>query len=428
MGWNSWNEYKCDINETVFLRTGSLIVSLGLKDLGYNYVNIDDCWSNKDLQRDNVTGRISPDYKKFPQGIKHTADEIHELGLKLGIYSDAGNLTCGGYAGSLGNERIDAKTFADWGIDYLKYDNCNVPAPWHDRYRWWPENWQGGPLNENQTAGGQGESAPVPAPPDYDWTTSKSFDRYRIMRDSLLATNRTIEYSQCAWGHAHIDEWGNTTGHSWRIWGDIYPIWLSHQGGSWGIMPILNHASFFYNSSDFWGHADWDMLEVGNGNLTIEENRSHFAMWAALKSPLIIGTQLDGIKPEILEILSNKDLIAFNQDPIHGAPAKPYKWGVNHDFTWNQSHPAEYWSGESSNGTHVFALNTLETAQSKRIEFAEVPGLDAETEYTVFDMWTGEEHGSFKKRYEAIVKRHDTVAIRLVKSDGMTSTFLFKEL
>lgn len=117
MGWNSWNEYECAINETVFLTVGELLVSLGLKDLGYNYVNIDDCWSDKEKKRDNVTGKILPDYTKFPQGIKHTADEIHKLGLKLGIYSDAGSLTCGGFAGSLGHEELDAKTWAEWGID-----------------------------------------------------------------------------------------------------------------------------------------------------------------------------------------------------------------------------------------------------------------------------------------------------------------------
>jgi alpha-galactosidase len=244
------------------------------------------------------------------------------------------------------------------------------------------------------------------------------------MSDALLATNRTIEYSQCAWGHAHIEEWGNITGHSWRMWGDIYPQWVGMHTYSWGLMPILNHASFFYNSSNFWGHADWDMLEVGNGNLTIEENRSHFALWAALKSPLIIGTPLDGIKPEILEILSNKDLIAFNQDPVYGAPAKPYKWGINPNFSWNQTHPAEFWSGESSQGTHVFVLNTLDTAQTKTVVFSEVPGLNADTEYTVHDSWTGKKQGTFKVSYEASVERHDTMAIRIVKADSKSSHFL----
>ncbi|KAI0605615.1 Alpha-galactosidase [Pyrenophora tritici-repentis] len=180
-------------------------------------------------------------------------------------------------------------------------------------------------------------------------------------------------------------------------------------------MPILNHASFYNNDTNFWGHGDWDMLEVGNGNFTIEENRSHFALWAALKSPLIIGTPLSNIKPEILDILSNNELIDFNQDSVVGKAAKPYKWGVNPDFTWNQTHPAEYWSGKSSKGVHVFVLNTLNIEQTKTINFAEVPELDPKTEHTVFESWTGKERGRFTGQYEAAVAGHDTIAIRLIE-------------
>jgi alpha-galactosidase len=292
-----------------------------------------------------------------------------------------------------------------------------VPTTWADTYRYWPENWLGGLPAENQTAGGSGEALPIAAPANYSWATSKSFLRYKSMSDALLLTNRTIEYSQCAWGHAHIEQWGNSTGHSWRMWGDIYPVWDGKAQWSWGLMPILNHASFWNNDTNFWGHGDWDMLEVGNGNLTVEESRSHFAMWAALKSPLIIGTMLHGIKEEVLEILSNRELIAFNQDEIVGEAAKPYKWGVNPDFTWNQTHPAEYWSGKSSRGTHVFALNTLNDTVTKTIDFAEVPELDAERKYMVFDSWTGKKQGMFEGKYEAPVARHDTMAVRLVEVD-----------
>lgn len=239
------------------------------------------------------------------------------------------------------------------------------------------------------------------------------------MRDALLATKRPIEYSQCAWGYAHVDQWGNSTGHSWRMWGDISPKWAGGSVGNWGLMPILNHASFFVNTTEFWGHGDWDMLEVGNGALTVQESRTHFALWAALKSPLIIGTRLRNIKPEILQILSNKELIAFNQDPLVGAPAKPYKWGVNPNFTWNQTHPAEYWSGVSSKGVHVFVINTLSTPQTKVVDFREVPGLDANVEYTVVDSWSGKELGNFKDKYSAVVNTHDTMAIRLVKANAL---------
>ncbi|KAL6155145.1 hypothetical protein ACJQWK_00623 [Exserohilum turcicum] len=237
------------------------------------------------------------------------------------------------------------------------------------------------------------------------------------MSDALLNTKRSIQFSECVWGHAHVDEWGSETGHSWRMWGDIFPRWQGQYGNVWGIMPILNHASFFYNTTNFWGHGDWDMLEVGNGDLTVQESRSHFALWAALKSPLIIGTPLHNIKPEILKIFLTKELIDFNQDSTVGAPAKPYKWGVNPNFTWNQTHPAEYWNGQSSKGVHVFVLNTLSTAQSKTVDFSEVPGLDAGAEYTIVDLWSGEEQGRFKGKYEKVVDSHDTLAIRMVKAN-----------
>ncbi|EUC46195.1 glycoside hydrolase family 27 protein [Bipolaris oryzae ATCC 44560] len=415
MGWSSWNVYRCDINETLFVEVGNLMVSLGLKDVGYSYVNIDDCWSDKDYQRDDITGRIRPDYNKFPKGIKHTAEEIHKLGLKFGIYSDSGTLTCAGYAGSLGNERLDAETFAEWGVDYLKYDNCFVPRKWQDKYRWSPDDWVADPPAGDQRTG-DAETEVITVPDGYDWRSSKTFTRYKRMGDALLAANRPIQFSQCVWGNAHIDQWGNETGHSWRMWWDIGPRWEEFQNGDWGIMPILNHASFFINSTDFWGHGDWDMLQVGNGELTYQESRTHFAMWAALKSPLIIGTPLHNIKLEILEILNNKELIDFNQDPLVGPAAKPYKWGVNPDLTWNRTHPAEYWSGLSSKGVHVFVMNTLNTKQTKIIDFSEVPELDPDVAYTIIDSWTGKKLGKFKGKYKTTVDAHDTIAVRLVKA------------
>ncbi|KAJ2897693.1 hypothetical protein MKZ38_004470 [Zalerion maritima] len=444
LGWNSWNEYACDINETVFLRVGQLMIDLGLKDRGYEYVNIDDCWSNKELRRDNITQQIIPDYEKFPNGIKGLADKIHDMGLKLGIYGDAGTSTCGGYAGSIGYEDVDAATFAAWGVDCklmprhqdktvvvefeqltgwagtdLKYDNCNVPEEWYDLWKYAPELWFGGGQAESQDNGDPGSSVTgEPAPAGYDWSTSNTAKRYDLMRDALLGQNRTIQYSLCAWGHSHVEQWGNDTGHSWRMWGDIYPEWDGHYQWSWGLMPILNHASFFYNTTNFWGHNDWDMLEVGNGNLTLEESRSHFAFWSGLKSPLIIGTKLDGIDDEILDILANKELVEFNQDPAYGEGIKPYKWGINPDGTWNQTHPAEFWCGESVKGTHLYVLNTLNATTRKTVDFDEVPGLSGRKTYKVHDMWTGRDLGMAKGKYSMKVKAHDTAALRIEECRG----------
>ena len=285
------------------------------------------------------------------------------------------------------------------GVD-LKYDNCNVPQEWIDQYQYTPE----------------GGSTDVPL--GYDWSTSKTAERYNVMRNALLRQNRTIQYSLCAWGHAHVEQWGNNTGHSWRMWGDIYPEWVGQHQWSWGVMPILNQASFFWNTTNFWGHNDWDMLEVGNGNLTYEENRSHFALWAALKSPLIIGTPLDDIQKPVLEILSNKELIDFNQDHTYGGSAFPYKWGINKDGTSNMTHPAEYWTGTSVKGIHVFMLNTQDKEVEMLAEYSEIPGLKENHTYLVHDMWTGKDLGVFTSNFSVQVTKHDTVALRFTAADG----------
>ena len=247
------------------------------------------------------------------------------------------------------------------------------------------------------------------------------------MRDALLKQTRTIQFSLCVWGNARVERWGNGTGHSWRMWGDIRPDWTGHPDYSWGIMPIVNQASFIWNSTNFWGHNDWDMLEVGNGALTIEENRSHFALWCALKSPLIIGARLTSIQKPILDILTNSDLIAFNQDPVYGASAMPYKWGYNKDGTYDINHPAEYWVGTSTKGIHVFMLNTRDTAFSMSAVFSEIPGLKGlpDTEFLVHDMWTKEDLGAFKGQIQRQVARHDTVVLTITtvggKYDGLTN-------
>lgn len=207
-------------------------------------------------------------------------------------------------------------------------------------------------------------------------------------------------------------------GQTWRMWGDIYPEWDGRYDYSWGVTPILNHASFFAEYSDFYGHNDFDMLEVGNGNLTLAEMRSHFALWAALKSPLLIGTPLDKITPETAAILLNKELISFNQDPNYGKSALPFKWGINPDWTWNRTHPAEYWSGQSSRGIHVFILNSLSSTETKSLSFKDVPGLNGKEKYEVWDMWTSKRIGTFKGKLEIKIEGHDTAALRITKVGG----------
>jgi alpha-galactosidase len=184
-------------------------------------------------------------------------------------------------------------------------------------------------------------------------------------------------------------------------------------------MPILNHASFFWNSTDFWGHNDWDMLEVGIGNLTYEESRSHFALWSALRAPLIIGTPLANVSDDIVGILLNKELLAYNQDPVYGASAMPYKWGLNPDFTSNLTNPASYWTGASVAGIHVFLVNTEDEEVTMSAVFDEIPGLKgAGCEFLVHDMWTGLDLGNFTDKVDVDLKVHGTAALRITGVDG----------
>jgi alpha-galactosidase len=369
---------------------------------------VDDCWAVKD-GRDNVTGQIIPDPVKFPNGIKGVADQIHGLGLKVGIYGSAGTNTCGGYPAEIGHEELDAATFAAWGIDYLKYDNCYVPDNWTDTYTACvPDQWQVyGPYVNGSCAA----SASDP-PPGYDWSTSNTAKRYRIMRDALLAQNRTILYSLCEWGQAAVQDWGNSTGSSWRMSGDITPWWAR-------VAEIMNENSFLLNSVNFWGHNDADMLEIGNGNLTAAESRSHFAFWAVMKSPLIIGTALDSLASDKVALLKNTALLAFHQDSKFGGPATPYKWGTNPNWTFNATNPAEYWSGQSKAGTLVLALNTLDNNAWREIKWAEVPQLKrAGSSFEVTDVWTGKSLGCVKDGIKRLVGSHDTVAFTVGKKCG----------
>jgi alpha-galactosidase len=287
----------------------------------------------------------------------------------------------------------------------LKYDNCNVPEEWVDDYEYSPES----PEN------------PVP-PPGYDYGDSKTAERYHFMRNALLAQNRTIQYSLCAWGHAHVERWGNETGHSWRMWGDIYPEWAGQYDYSWGLMPILNQAARHWNDSNFWGHNDWDMLEVGNGNLTIEESRSHFALWAAFKSPLIVGTRLEGISKPVLDILKTKELIDFNQDPVYGQGVRPFNYGDSIPPSTNQTlHPPSHYVGTSTKGIHLFLLNSHDKGRQMEVKFEDVPGLNArgkKEKYLVHDMWTGKDIGVFRGSFTIKVKKHDTAALRLTTLDS----------
>jgi len=241
-------------------------------------------------------------------------------------------------------------------------------------------------------------------PPDYDWSKSKTADRYRRMSDAIAKTNRSILYSLCEWGSADVQSWGASVAQSWRSTGDIYPTWER-------IKEILNENSFYMNHVNFYAHSDPDMLEIGNGNLTEAESRSHFTLWAAMKSPLLIGTDLSKINDHDLGVLKNKYLLAFNQDGEYGEPAAPYKWGTNPDWTFDKERPAEYWAGKSQSGVLVLALNTDDGVANKTIDFSEVPGLDGKTVYRVTDIWASSgAEGCVSGGIVSVLQPHDVAA------------------
>ncbi|WP_225851349.1 glycoside hydrolase family 27 protein, partial [Streptomyces sp. HPF1205] len=263
MGFNDWNAYGCNVSESLIKATAQAMHTDGMQAAGYSYVNIDDCWLTK--SRDS-SGRLVPDPAKFPDGIKGTADYVHSLGLKLGIYEDAGTATCAGYPGSLGHETTDAQTFASWGVDYLKYDNCN----------------------------NNGVSAQT---------------RYTAMRDALNATGRPILFSLCNWGQENVWTWGANVGNSWRTTGDI--------NASWSSMLSIFHSNVGLASYAGPGHwNDPDMLEVGNGSMTTTENRSEFSLWAEMAAPLIAGTNIASANSTTLSIYTNSRVIAVDQDSL----------------------------------------------------------------------------------------------------------------
>jgi alpha-galactosidase len=269
MGWNSWNKFACAVSEQTIRSAADAMVSTGMRDAGYRYVVIDDCWQGP---RD-ADGNITADPKNFPSGIKALADYVHSKGLKFGIYSDAGALTCAGRPGSQGHEYQDALSYARWGVDYLKYDWCS-------------------------TGTRNGEEA------------------YQLMARALRASGRPILLSLCEWGTNRPWMWTPFAGQLWRTTGDISDVWDTSEHGKLGVVNIAdrNEALWRYAGPGHWN--DPDMLEVGNGGLSEDEARAHFSLWAIMASPLIAGNDLSAMTPATHDILLNREAIAINQDAL----------------------------------------------------------------------------------------------------------------
>jgi alpha-galactosidase len=379
MGFNDWNSFACNITAQDFRNMADLFVKTGLRDAGYNYINIDDCWmKGRDLPRSGTARaaagrsttapyRLIPDPTYFPDvdlngngvidpseqgdGIQALADYVHSKGLKLGIYESAGTTTCQGLAGSLGYEQVDAQTYADWGIDYLKYDNCGA--------------------HSTTTLDGRTVSYPD--------TDAGYQARFTAMHTALASVARPILFSICEWGNASVWNWGPQVGNIWRTTVDISAAWTS-------IASIFEQNIKLSQYAAPGGWNDPDMLEVGNGTtLTPTENRSHFSLWAMMDAPLIIGSNLNTISSDALSVLLNKDVIAVDQDPL-GVAAKVV------------SHVGSSWVLEKpmADGTTTVALfNEGPTATSISTTVDAVNATEPSHQlakrgaYTLKDLWSG---------------------------------------
>lgn len=353
MGWNSWNKFACNIDEQTVRRMADAMASNGMKAAGYEYIVIDDCWHGP---RD-AGGFITHDAKRFPSGIKALSDYVHAKGLKFGIYSDAGRLTCGGRPGSQGHEFQDAKTYADWGVDYLKYDWCSTG-------------------------------------------TRNAEEAYTLMADALRETGRDIVFSMCEWGTAKPWLWADKVGNLWRTTGDITDKWDGKHGYSLGVLPILDANEPLH---PFAGPGHWndpDMLEVGNGGLTDTEYRAHFSLWALMAAPLIAGNDIANMDEATRAILLNTDVIAVNQDPL-GAQGRRVR----------DDGDLEVWSKPLADGSRaVILFNRGAATQTIAVNWTEL-GYPAGLQAEVRDLWAKKSLGKMKGRFAAPVAAHGVVMV-----------------
>jgi alpha-galactosidase len=350
MGWNSWNKFHDKFDDKTVREIADAMVSSGMKDAGYLYINIDDGWQGS---RD-ASGVLQPN-PNFPD-MKALAGYVHSKGLKLGIYSSPGPLTCAGYAGSYGHEEIDAKTWASWDIDYLKYDWCSASRIWKN--------------SDMQAV-------------------------YQRMGEALERTGRPIVYSLCQYGQEHVEKWGpSVSGNLWRTTGDIFDNW-----GSMAKIGFSQSDLAQYPGPGHWN--DPDMLEVGNGGMTTTEYRTHFSLWALLAAPLIAGNDLRNMPPETKSILMNREVITVNQDRLAKAGYRISKDGEG-----------EVWAKPLEGGAWAVCLfNRGEAARDVNVKWSEL-GLSGKLK--VRDLWAHLDKGALEGSFSAEVPSHGVVMIRVV--------------
>ena len=373
MGWNSWNTFGHHISESVIRETADALVSAGLKDCGYEYIVIDDCWSIKDRRDGN--GDLIADPEKFPDGIKALADYVHSQGFKLGIYSDAAEKTCSGYPGSLGFEEQDASLWASWGIDFLKYDYCNAPQE-----------------------------------------QSVAIERYARMGEALRKTGREFLYSLCEWGNQGPHLWGRKVGgHTWRVSGDVYDSWINIWLNTWysiGIDVSIDIANELHEYGGPGGWNDLDMLVVGlkgkgqiaGTGMSFVEYQTHMSLWCMACSPLMIGCDIRKLDSDTASLLMNREVLVVNQDPL-GIPARRIR----------QMGQCEIWIKPlADKSVAVSVINRGSRPDDVTVRARDIGMLD--TPKLGRNLWTQEDIADFKTDFIQRVQPHETVVMKITSA------------
>ncbi len=363
MGWNSWNKFGCNVSEKLIMEMADAMVTSGMRDAGYEYIVIDDCWQ---VGRDSL-GNIIPDPERFPSGMKALGDYIHKKGLKFGIYSCAGSMTCQSRPGSRGYQFQDARTYAEWGVDYLKYDWC---------------------FDEGQ----------------------KAQAAYKTMSDALKDCGRPIVFSICEWGESKPWEWGEGIGHLWRTTADIRDCYqCTFDWGGLGVLDIIDKQVELYQYAGPGHWNDPDMLEVGNGGMTMDEYKTHFTMWAMLAAPLMSGNDLREMDEQTKEILTNQDVIAINQDKKGEQARKFMDMGEY-----------EIWAKPLADGeVAVCFMNRtdkpwkLDYDWKKHSMYFVKDVSISKKEYRVYDLWAHKNIGETSERLVKDIPAHGVLVVRL---------------
>jgi alpha-galactosidase len=357
MGWNSWNHFRNKVDDATIRAQAEAMVSSGMRDAGYTYINIDDTWEG---ERDG-SGVIHSN-SKFPD-MKALADFVHSKGLKIGIYSSPGPKTCAKYEGSYGHELQDAQTYAGWGIDYLKYDLCG--------------------LREQMKAAASPEAA-----------HKMMVNAYIKMRDALRSTGRPIVYSLCQYGDDAVWEWGaGVGGNLWRTTGDIDDHYASMETIGFGQAGLARFAG-----PGHWN--DPDMLEVGNGGMSTEEYRTHMSLWALLAAPLLAGNDLATMTPETIALLTNKDVIAIDQDRAGRQGDRVSAVG-----------PVEIWVRPLADGSKAIGIfNRHPGPMNATVDFSQ---LGFSRTAKVRDLWQQKDLGLLGPTYSAKIPGHGVLLLRV---------------